>query len=131
MSDYTVLIIEDHEKNRRLLRDLLRVHGYQSIEAVDGPSGLDATRLHLPDLVLMDIQLPGLDGYSVTRAIKADAKTRAIPVVAVTSFAMAGEEDNARAAGCDAYLSKPIDIHLLVDTVKGFLPLDESGDDRG
>ena len=79
-----------------------------------------------PDLILMDIQLPKLDGYSATRQLKADEDTRGIPVVAVTSFAMQGEEERAREAGCEAYLSKPIDIHLLMDTVRGFLPEGES-----
>ena len=126
MADYTVLIVEDNEKNRKLLRDLLRVHGYQYLEAADGLSGVEMARECAPDLILMDIQLPKLDGYSATRQLKADEGTRRIPVVAVTSFAMKGEEERAREAGCDAYLSKPIDIHLLMDTVRGFLPEGES-----
>ena len=127
MADYTVLIVEDNEKNRKLLRDLLRVHGYQYLEAVDGLSGVEMARECKPDLILMDIQLPKLDGYSATRQLKADEDTREIPIVAVTSFAMKGEEERAREAGCDAYLSKPINIHLLMDTVRGFLP--EGGSD--
>ena len=122
----TILIVEDNEKNRKLLRDLLLVHGYQSIEAVDGPTGLDMARRHLPDLILMDIQLPGLDGYSVTRQLKEDETTRDIPVVAVTSFAMKGEQDRASEAGCDAYISKPIDIHLVIGTVRRFLPEEQN-----
>ena len=126
MSDYTVLIVEDNEKNRKLMRDLMRVHGYQYLEAEDGLAGVEAAREHHPDLILMDIQLPGLDGYSATRQLKADESTRAIPIVVVTSFAMQGEEERARQAGCDAYLSKPIDIHQLIATVQRFLPQDKS-----
>ena len=126
MSDYTVLIVEDNEKNRKLMRDLLLVHGYQHLEAEDGLAGVEAAREHHPDLILMDIQLPGLDGYSATRQLKADESTRAIPIVVVTSFAMQGEEERARQAGCDAYLSKPIDIHQLIATVQRLLPQDES-----
>ena len=122
----TILIVEDNEKNRKLLRDLLLVHGYQSIEAVDGPTGLDMARRHLPDLILMYIQLPGLDGYSVTRQLKEDETTRGIPVVAVPSFAMKGEQDRASEAGCDAYISKPIDIHLVIGTVRRFLPEEQN-----
>jgi two-component system, cell cycle response regulator DivK len=127
MPDYTVLIVEDNEKNRKLMRDLMRVHGYQYLEAEDGLAGVEAAREHHPDLILMDIQLPGLDGYSATQQLKADESTRAIPIVVVTSFAMQGEEGRARQAGCDAYLSKPIDIHQLIATVQRLLPQDESG----
>ena len=124
MPDYTVLIVEDNEKNRKLLRDLLRVHGYRYVEAADGLTGLAMAREHRPDLILMDIQLPGLDGYSATRQLKAEESIRAIPIIAVTSFAMKGEEVRALEAGCDAYISKPIDIHQLLATVQRFLPKD-------
>ena len=126
MSDYTVLIVEDNEKNRKVMRDLMRVNGYQPLEAEDGPIGLEMAREHRPDLILMDIQLPTLDGYTVTRQLKADEATKQIPIIAVTSFAMRGEEERAREAGCDAYVSKPIDIHQLVETVQRFLPRAES-----
>jgi len=127
MSDYTVLIVEDNEKNRKLMRDLMRVHGYQYLEAEDGFTGVEMAREHHPDLILMDIQLPGLDGYAATRQLKEDESTRAIPIIVVTSFAMKGEEEKAREAGCDAYISKPIDIHRLIATVQDFLPKDENG----
>lgn len=125
MANFTVLIVEDNEKNRKLMRGLLGAHGYQTLEAVDGPIGIEMAQEHQPDLILMDIQLPTLDGYTVTRRLKADDGTQQIPVIAVTSFAMKGEEDRAREAGCDAYVSKPIDIHLLIETVKRFLPQPE------
>jgi two-component system cell cycle response regulator DivK len=121
MSDYTVLIVEDNPNNRMIMRDMMEVQGHRTLEAVDGPAGLDMAVRHRPDLILMDVQLPGMDGYEVTRRLKAQEETKGIPIIAVTSFAMKGEEDRAREAGCDAYLSKPIDIHKLVETVKSFL----------
>ncbi len=121
MSDYTVLIVEDNPNNRMIMRDMMEVQGHRTLEAVDGPAGLDMAVRHRPDLILMDVQLPGMDGYEVTRRLKAQEETKGIPIIAVTSFAMKGEEDRAREAGCDAYLSKPIDIHKLVETVKKFL----------
>jgi two-component system cell cycle response regulator DivK len=125
MADSTVLIVEDNAKNLKLLRDLLRAEGYRTLEAMDGLSGLAIAREQRVDLILLDIQLPTLDGYEVTRRLKADERTRRIPVVAVTSFAMKGEEERARAAGCDAYLSKPIDIRKVLETVRRFLPVQE------
>ena len=121
MPDYTVLIVEDNPNNRMIMRDMMEVQGHRTLEAVDGPAGLDMALKHKPDLILMDVQLPGMDGYEVTRRLKAHDDTKAIPIIAVTSFAMKGEEDRARQAGCDAYLSKPIDIHKLVETVQKFL----------
>ncbi len=121
MPDYTVLIVEDNPNNRMIMRDMMEVQGHRTLEAVDGPAGLDMAVKHRPDLILMDVQLPGMDGYEVTRRLKAHDDTKGIPIIAVTSFAMKGEEDRARQAGCDAYLSKPIDIHKLVETVKSFL----------
>jgi two-component system cell cycle response regulator DivK len=125
MPDYTVLIVEDNPNNRMIMRDMMEVQGHRTLEAVDGPAGLDMAIHHKPDLILMDVQLPGMDGYEVTRSLKARDDTKAIPIIAVTSFAMKGEEDRARQAGCDAYLSKPIDIHKLVETVKKFLSAKE------
>ena len=126
MSGYTVLIVEDNEKNMKLMRDLIRVHGHQTLEAGDGVAALDVAENQHPDLILMDIQLPLMDGYEATRQLKAREGTRDIPVIAVTSFAMTGEEQKAHEAGCDAYLSKPIDIHKLLETVRRFLPEKES-----
>ena len=119
--DYTVLIIEDNQNNLMVMRDLLRLHGYQTLEAGDGPAGLEIAREQMPDLILMDIQLPTMDGYEATRQLKADERTKSIPIIAVTSFALSGEEEKARAAGCDAYLSKPIDIHGTLETVREVL----------
>lgn len=109
-----ILAIEDHEENRRLLRDLLTSVGYEMIEAVTGEEGLTLAATHAPDLILMDIQLPGLDGYEVTRRVKADPALRHIPVIAVTSYALSGDEVKAMEAGCDAYITKPFDpVELL------------------
>ena len=128
MPDYTVLIVEDNPNNRMIMRDMMEVQGHKTLEAVDGPAGLAMALEHRPDLILMDVQLPGMDGYEVTRRLKAQGGTKGIPIIAVTSFAMKGEEDRAREAGCDAYLSKPIDIHKLVETVKGFLNAKDAKD---
>jgi two-component system, cell cycle response regulator DivK len=117
-----ILVIEDQEDNRQILRDLLTNAHFEVIEAVDGEAGLAAAAAHRPDLVLMDIQLPGMDGYEVTRRLKADALLQAIPVIAVTSYALAGEADTARAAGCDAYIPKPYSPRELLAKVREYLP---------
>jgi two-component system cell cycle response regulator DivK len=117
-----ILVIEDQEDNRQILRDLLTNADFEVIEAMDGEAGLAAVAAHRPDLVLMDIQLPGIDGYEVTRRLKADKLLKAIPVIAVTSYALAGEEDTARAAGCDAYIPKPYSPRLLLAKVREYLP---------
>ncbi len=122
MPNYTVLIIEDNPKNRKVFKDILSVHGYQSIEAVDGDEGYKMAKEHKPDLILMDVQLPGVDGYEVTRRLKSEDDTKDIPIIIVTSFAMAGEENEARAAGCNDYISKPINIHQFIETIKKYLP---------
>ena len=127
MSNYTVLIVEDNERNLMVIRDLMQVHGHRTIEAEDGPIAIQMAREHRPDLILLDIQLPTMDGYEVTRRLKADDMTKWIPIIAVTSFAMKGEEEKALDAGCDAYTSKPIDIHKLVELVRKFLPEKEPG----
>ena len=122
MKTYRVLIVEDNPKNMKIMADLLRVHGYECLQARDGMEGLDTAIREKPDLILMDVQLPRLDGYAVTRSIRQNAGTRSIPVIVVTSFAMKNEEERAREAGCDEYISKPIDIRKFVETVKRFLP---------
>ena len=116
-----ILVIEDQEDNRRILRDLLTSADFEVIEAVDGEAGLATAATHRPDLILMDIQLPGLDGYEATRRIKADAALRAIPVIAVTSYGLAGDADKAFAAGCDAYISKPYSPRQLLAKVRDYL----------
>jgi two-component system, cell cycle response regulator DivK len=117
-----ILVIEDQEDNRQILRDLLTNADFEVIEAVDGEAGLAAAAAHRPDLILMDIQLPGIDGYEVTRRLKADTLLHAIPIIAVTSYALAGEVDKARAAGCDAYIPKPYSRRQLLAKVREYLP---------
>jgi two-component system cell cycle response regulator DivK len=117
-----ILVIEDQEDNRQILRDLLTSADFGVIEAEDGEAGLAAAAAHRPDLILMDIQLPILDGYEATRRLKADAQLRAIPVIAVTSHALAGDADKARAAGCDAHISKPYSPRQLLAKVREYLP---------
>ena len=102
-----ILVIEDTEDNRRILRDLLTAAGYDVIEAVDGMTGVAIALERRPDLILMDIQLPVIDGYEATRRIKADPTTQNIPIIAVTSYALAGDEAKAREAGCNGYVAKP------------------------
>lgn len=117
-----VLVVEDTEDNRRILRDLLGSAGYDVVEASDGAEGLSAVARFSPDLVVLDIQLPVIDGHEVARRLKADPKTRDIPIVAVTSYALAGDEEKSRAAGCDAYVAKPFSPRHLLATIRGFLP---------
>ena len=122
MPNYTVLITEDNPRNRKVFKDILHVHGYKSIEAVDGEEGYRMAKENKPDLIVMDVQLPGADGYEVTRRLKSEDDSKDIPIIIVTSFAMAGEENEARAAGCNDYISKPINIHLFIETIKKYLP---------
>jgi two-component system, cell cycle response regulator DivK len=118
-----ILVVEDQEDNRRIIRDLLASAGYDMMEALDGEAGVRLAKTHRPDLILMDIQLPVLDGYEATRRIKADPELRAIPIVVVTSYALSGDEAKARAAGCDAYVAKPFSPRELLATIRKFLPL--------
>jgi two-component system cell cycle response regulator DivK len=113
-----ILVIEDQQDNRQILRDLLTSADFEVIEAEDGEAGLAAAAAHRPDLILMDIQLPGIDGYEATRRLKADTLLHAIPIIAVTSYALAGEADTARAAGCDAYIPKPYSPRQLLAKVR-------------
>ena len=117
----TVLIVEDNELNMKLFRDLLEAHGYQTSGTSNGQEALDLVRKMRPDLVLMDIQLPQVSGLEVTRWIKDDPELRAIPVVAVTAFAMKGDEERIREGGCEAYLSKPISVGKFIETVRRFI----------
>ena len=116
-----ILVVEDQEDNRQILRDLLTSADFEVIEAVDGQAGLAAAAAHRPDLILMDIQLPILDGYEATRRLKADAVLRVIPVIAVTSYGLAGDAEKARSAGCDAYISKPYSPRQLLAKVREYL----------
>ncbi|MBI5017516.1 MAG: response regulator [Deltaproteobacteria bacterium] len=117
----TILIIEDNEQNRYLATFLLEKHGFRVVEAVDGPSGLVLASDRPPDLVLLDIQLPQMDGYEVARRLRAQPVLRAVPIVAVTSYAMPGDREKALAAGCDGYVEKPINPDTFVAQVAAFL----------
>src|SRR6202008_2086987 len=117
----TVLIVEDNELNMKLFRDLLEAHGYQTSGTSNGHEALNLVRSMRPDLVLMDIQLPQVSGLEVTRWIKDDPELRSIPVVAVTAFAMKGDEERIREGGCEAYLSKPISVGKFIETVRRFI----------
>ena len=116
-----ILVVEDQEDLRGVLRDLLTGSGYAVAEAADGQAGVEITRSERPDLVLMDIQLPIMDGYEATRQIKTDPNLKATPVIAVSSYAMKGDEEKARAAGCDHYVTKPYSPVQLLRIIRGFL----------
>ncbi len=117
----TVLIVEDNELNMKLFHDLLEAHGYQTIQTRNGIEALDLARAHRPDLILMDIQLPEVSGLEVTKWIKEDDDLRAIPVIAVTAFAMKGDEERIRQGGCEAYISKPISVSKFLETVRAYI----------
>jgi two-component system cell cycle response regulator DivK len=117
----TVLIVEDNELNMKLFHDLLEAQGYQTLETREGLQALSLARQHRPDLILMDIQLPEISGLEVTKWLKEDDELAKIPVIAVTAFAMKGDEERIREGGCEAYLSKPISVGLFLDTVRRFL----------
>jgi two-component system cell cycle response regulator DivK len=117
----TVLIVEDSELNMRLFNDLLEAFGYRTVKTRDGRQALPLAREHNPDLIVMDIQLPEISGLELTDRLKKDAGLKHIPVVAVTAFAMRGDEQRVLAAGCDAYLSKPISVRTFLDTIARFI----------
>ncbi len=117
----TVLVVEDNELNMKLFHDLLEASGYNIIETRNGLEAIDLARTHRPDLILMDIQLPEVSGLEVTKWIKEDDDLRSIPVIAVTAFAMKGDEERIRQGGCEAYLSKPISVVKFIETVKSYL----------
>jgi two-component system cell cycle response regulator DivK len=116
-----ILLVEDTEDNRQIVRDLAASAGYELIQAADGAAGIAMAKEQRPDLILMDIQLPVLDGYEATRRIKADPHLRSIPVIAVTSYALSGDETKARDAGCDAYVAKPYSPRKLLATIAALL----------
>ena len=117
----TVLIVEDNDLNMKLFHDLLDAHGYQTLQTREGLQALELAREHHPDLILMDIQLPEVSGLEVTKWLKEDDALRDIPVVAVTAFAMKGDEERIREGGCEAYISKPISVTNFMDTVREFI----------
>ena len=116
-----ILVVEDTEDNRQILRDLLGMAGYDMVEAHDGAEGVAKAAEHKPDLILMDIQMPVMDGYEATRQIKANPDLKSIPIVAVTSYALSGDEEKTRAAGCDAYIAKPYSPRQMLAKVREIL----------
>jgi two-component system cell cycle response regulator DivK len=117
-----ILVVEDTEDNRRIVRDLLTSVGYELIEASDGAAGVAMAQAHAPDLILMDLQLPVIDGYGATRRIRAVPELARVPIIAITSYALSGDEAKARAAGCDGYVAKPFSPRQLLAKVREFLP---------
>ena len=124
MSHYPkrILIAEDNKADLRLLKDILEKHGYETLQTGDGFEAINLAVTHLPDLILLDIQLPEISGLDVTRRLKGDDRSRHIPIVAVTAFAMGWHEREALDSGCDAYIAKPISILGFLSTVESFLP---------
>jgi two-component system, cell cycle response regulator DivK len=116
-----VMIVEDNELNMKLFDDLLGAHGYDTIKTRDGTKVMDLARTHRPDLIVMDIQLPEVSGLDVTKWLKGDAELKSIPVIAVTAFAMKGDEEKIRQGGCEDYVSKPISIIDFMKTVQKYL----------
>jgi len=116
-----ILIVEDEPKNLKMVSDLLRRFSYEVISAQDGEQGIQSARTEMPNLILMDIMLPRMDGLEATRILKSDPDTKHIPVVALTAYAMKGDMERTLEAGCDGYIAKPIDIKELLKTVKQFL----------
>ena len=121
MENKTVLVIEDNELNMKLVRSMLQLRHYQVLEAGDAEDGIQVAREHLPDLILMDIQLPGMDGLEATRIIRNDSILSNIPVLALTSYAMQGDEQKAISAGCAGYIAKPIDTRSFLDYLAEYL----------
>ena len=117
----TVLIVEDNELNMKLFNDLLEAHGYETVQTRNGVEAVELTRRYKPNLILMDIQLPEVSGLQVTQWIKDDEELRHIPVIAITAFAMKGDEEKIRQGGCEAYLSKPISVSKFLETVRQYL----------
>ncbi|KAB2940929.1 MAG: response regulator [Hyphomicrobium sp.] len=117
----TVLIVEDNELNMKLFHDILAAHGYATIQTRNGLEALELARRHRPALILMDIQLPEISGLEVTKWIKEDDDLRDIPVVAITAFAMKGDEERIRSGGCEAYISKPISVGHFLETVQRYV----------
>ncbi len=117
----TILIVEDNELNMKLFNDLLQAHGYNTVQTKDGRKAMELARSHRPDLIVMDIQMPQVSGLEVTRALKADAKLKHIPIIAVTAWAMKGDEEKIRQGGCEGYIAKPISVPHFLQTVARFL----------
>ena len=121
MNDVSILVVDDNPTNLKLVSDVLEFDGYRILQASDAEEAQEIIKATLPDLILMDIALPGMDGLTLTRQLKADERTRHIIVVALTAFAMKGDDEKARAAGCDGYITKPIDTRKLAGSVADHL----------
>lgn len=117
----TVLIVEDNELNMKLFNDLLEAHGYATVQTRSGVEAVGLARQHMPNLILMDIQLPEVSGLQVTQWLKDDPELAHIPIVAITAFAMKGDEEKIRQGGCEAYLSKPISVVKFLETVRNYI----------
>lgn len=124
MSGKNVMVVEDNEKNRKLMRVVLKAKGYNVIEATTGEEALSLLKGNIPDIILMDIQLPGIDGITLVKQIKADAHTKDIPVIAVTAYAMKGDEQKILDTGCNAYVSKPINTQELPLIIEKYIKRD-------
>src|SRR5690348_4049465 len=125
-AEKTILIVEDNELNMKLFHDLIQAHGYNILQTKDGMEALKLARQHKPDLILMDIQLPEVSGLEVTKWIKEDDNLKSIPIIAVTAFAMKGDEEKIREGGCEAYIAKPISVVQFLEIVDRFLGTDPS-----
>ena len=117
----TILIVEDNDLNMKLFNDLLQAHGYETMQTMDGRNVLQLARENRPDLIIMDIQLPEISGLELTKMLKADDELKDIPVIAVTAFAMKGDEERIRQGGCEGYISKPISVPKFIETIKSYL----------
>src|SRR5574337_1276688 len=124
MSGKNVMVVEDNEKNRKLMRVVLKAKGYNVIEATTGEEALSLLKGNIPDIILMDIQLPGIDGITLVKQIKADALTKDIPIIAVTAYAMKGDEQKILETGCNAYVSKPINTQELPLIIEKYIKRD-------
>ena len=122
-----IMIVEDNELNMKLFNDLLEAHGYTTATTRDGSTAMDLARNEMPDLILMDIQLPEVSGLDITRQLKSEEDLKHIPVIAVTAFAMKGDEDKIKECGCEGYVSKPISIVSFIETIKNQLEQSEQG----
>ena len=125
MSGQTILVVEDNEKNMKLFRDVLQAKGYAPLEATSGEEAVELASQHVPDLILMDVQLPGIDGIEALGRIRADERTKSVPVVALTAQAMSGDRERFLEAGFDGYISKPVDVMEFIETVGRYC---EAGD---
>ena len=121
MGGEKILIIDDNPVNIELASDLLKLHGFQMLQAKDAETGIELAKAKMPDLILMDIQLPGMDGLEATRRLKKDATTRNVPIVAITAYAMKGDEEKALKAGCIGYMPKPINTRTFPETIRNYL----------